>query len=412
MLVYVLNKYGKPLMPCKASKAKKLLKKKMAIVKQIEPFTLQLLYGSAGYKQEITIGVDIGSLYIGLSASTKIQELFSSEVVLRNDIVKNISTRKEARRNRRLRKTRYRKPKYQNRTKNKGLVAPSIKNKIQMHVKVIRNTYKILPICKMIIEIAPFDIQKVQAQESESIRYQDGYSMEFGNLRQFVLWRDNHECQFCHGKTGDKILNVHHIESRKIGGNSIDNLITLCKTCHNNYHNGKIKLKIKRENKYRDATAVNYIQKNVCDELTKLGYVYSITYGYITKYNRLKMKLPKHHYIDAFCIAKNLNAHKLNYYYLQKQVRKTNRQIHKFKILKGNNKRINQAPKYVFGFQLYDKVKYKNRYYYVFARRKTGGFDIRDLNNNKINNGWVSYKYLSLVETRKSMLVQKEWRLD
>ena len=38
------------------------------------------------------------------------------------------------------------------------------------------------------------------------------------------------------------VLNVHHLESRKTGGNSPDNLITLCKTCHNMYHQGLISL--------------------------------------------------------------------------------------------------------------------------------------------------------------------------
>ena len=48
MLVYVLNKQGKPLMPCKPRKARILLRDdKAKVVKKI-PFTIQLLYGSSG----------------------------------------------------------------------------------------------------------------------------------------------------------------------------------------------------------------------------------------------------------------------------------------------------------------------------------------------------------------------------
>ena len=48
-------------MPCKPSKARKLLKTNKAKVIQRKPFTIQLLYGSSGYKQEISLGVDTGS---------------------------------------------------------------------------------------------------------------------------------------------------------------------------------------------------------------------------------------------------------------------------------------------------------------------------------------------------------------
>ena len=78
MLVYVLNKHGKPLMPCKPQRARKLLKAWKAKVVKLEPFTIQLIYGSSGYTQDITLGVDAGSKHIGLSASTETKELFSS----------------------------------------------------------------------------------------------------------------------------------------------------------------------------------------------------------------------------------------------------------------------------------------------------------------------------------------------
>lgn len=56
--------------------------------------------------------------------------------------------------------------------------------------------------------------------------------------------RDEHKCQHCKGKSKDPVLNVHHIESRKTGGDSPSNLITLCKTCHKEFHKGNIKLKV------------------------------------------------------------------------------------------------------------------------------------------------------------------------
>ena len=165
MLVYVLNRNEKTLMPCKAVKARILLKQGKAKIIRKEPFTIQLLYGSSGYKQDVTLGVDAGVKHIGLSASTKKKELYSADVELRTDIVSLISTRRELRHSRRNRKTRYRKARFNNRKKVQGWLAPSIQNKINAHVSVIKKIHQILPVTAIIIETASFDIQKIKNPE-------------------------------------------------------------------------------------------------------------------------------------------------------------------------------------------------------------------------------------------------------
>ena len=176
MLVYVLNKNGKPLMPCKPQKARKLLKNGKAKVIKREPFTIQLLYGSSGYRQHITLGVDAGSKHIGLSATTSKKELFAGEVKLRTDIVDLLSTRRQFRRSRRNRKTRYRESRFLNRvhSKNKGWLAPSIENKIQCHLSIVAKLHKILPIYKVVTETASFDIQKIKNPNIQGKEYQEG----------------------------------------------------------------------------------------------------------------------------------------------------------------------------------------------------------------------------------------------
>ena len=210
MVVYVINKHGKPLMPCKPRKARILLKQGKAKVINREPFTIQLLYGSSGYKQLISLGVDAGSKTIGLSATTDKEILFEAEVELRNDIVELLATRRQHRRNRRHRKTRYRKPRFRNRNKPKGWLAPSIQNKIESHLKAVRMAHKILPITHTIIEVASFDIQKIKNPDISGKEYQEGDQLGFWNTREYVLWRDKHQCQ---GRKGckNKVLNVHHI---------------------------------------------------------------------------------------------------------------------------------------------------------------------------------------------------------
>ncbi len=162
MLVYVLNRHGHPLMPCSPRKARLLLKEGKARVLQRTPFTIQLLYGSSGYKQSVSLGVDAGTKHIGLSATTEKKVLFEAEVMLRTDIQELLSTRREFRRSRRNRKTRYRKLRLLNRKRPKDWLAPSIQNKVDTHAKLVEQVKKILPITDVTVEVAQFDIQKIK----------------------------------------------------------------------------------------------------------------------------------------------------------------------------------------------------------------------------------------------------------
>lgn len=103
-MVYVQDINGKPMMPTtRYGKVRRLLKDKKAIVVNLCPFTIKLMYVTSDYKQEIVLGVDAGTKHVGLSATTKSKELYSSEVILRNDIVDLLSTRRELRKTRRNR---------------------------------------------------------------------------------------------------------------------------------------------------------------------------------------------------------------------------------------------------------------------------------------------------------------------
>ena len=227
-------------------------------------------------------------------------------------------------------------------------------------------------------------------------------------MREYVLFRDNHTCQCCKGKSKDKILNVHHIESRKTGGNAPNNLITLCETCHKGYHNGTVELPktIKRGMSFKDAAFMGIMRWSFYNRLKEIYPNVVMTYGYITKDTRIKNNLPKDHYIDARCISGNPNAEPLGYYFYQKKVRCHNRQIHKANILKGGKKKLNQASYLVKGFRLFDKVEFEGQVCFIFGRRNSGYFDIRKLNGEVISRS-VSWKKLKILETRKSLLMER-----
>lgn len=407
MLVYVLNKNGDPLMPCKPRKARILLRDGKAKVVKKVPFTIQLLYGSSGYTQDVSLGVDAGSKHIGISATTDEEVLFEADVELRNDIVDNLSTRREARRTRRNRKTRYRKPRFNNRKKSKksGWLAPSIRQKIETHLSIVDMVNRILPITKIIVETASFDIQKIKNPDIFGKEYQEGVQLDFWNVREYVLHMDNHICQCCKGKSGDKILNVHHIESRKIGGNSPNNLITLCETCHTGYHKGDIKLpnSIKRQQSFKDAAFMSIMRWSFYEKLKELYKNVSMTFGYITKNTRIENNLPKDHYIDARCISGNPSAKSSGTVYRFKKIRRHNRKIFKDKILRGNSKKRNQCGYEVFGFRRYDLVKFENKLYYINSLRTSGCFQIKDL-IDKTFEKHISRKKLQFVQMRSGFI--------
>ncbi len=409
-MVYVLDKYGHPLMPTERyGKVRRLLKGSNAKVIKRCPFTIQLMYESTTHTQDVSLGVDAGSKHIGISATTETKELYAADVVLRTDIVELISTRREARRTRRNRKTRYRKPRFNNRTRPDGWLAPSIRTKVDTHLKVVEDVCKVLPITKIIVETASFDIQKIKNPDISGTDYQHGELLNFWNIREYVFFRDNHTCQCCKGKSGDKILNVHHKVSRKISGNKPEDLVTLCETCHTGYHKGTVKLPdtIKKGTSFRDAAFMGIMRWTFYNKLKEIYPNVSLTYGYITKNTRIENHLPKEHYVDARCISGNPMVEPIGYFFYQKKVRCHNRQIHKFKINKGGTRKRNQMPYIVKGFRLFDKVKYDGKEYFIFGRRTSGFFDIRDLQGNKVNKGSISCKKIKYLYTLNNYLTER-----
>ena len=413
-MVYVINKQGQALMPTERfGKVRRLLKNSLAHVVCRIPFTIQLDYDTTDYTQPVSLGIDAGSKHIGISATTSEKEMYAADVELRNDIVDKLSTRRELRRTRRSR-LRYRKARFNNRasSKRKGWLAPSVENKIQTHLTVVEKIHKFLPITNIVVETASFDIQKINNPSISGVEYQQGEQLDFFNVREYVLFRDNHTCQHCKGKSKDKVLNVHHIESRKTGGDSPKNLITLCETCHKAYHRGEFELNVKRGKSFRDAVFMGIMRWSFYNRLKNIYPNVSMTFGYITKNTLITNNLPKEHYVDARCISGNPTAKPLGYYFYQKKVRCQNRQIHKANFLKGGRKKLNQAPFLVKGFRLFDLVEYQKDLYYIFGRRDSGFFDIRKLDGTKVNKGSINCKYLRLIDKRKSILTEKRTQVN
>jgi hypothetical protein len=401
MQVYVLNHKERPLMPCSPRRARVLLKEGKARVVKQAPFTIAWTVPTRSYVQPVTLGADSGYSHVGISAVTDKKEVYAADVTLRNDMVKLNSERRQYRRGRRQRHTWYRKPRFDNRRKPEGWLAPSIQNKLDAQVKIIKKVGDILPISKVIVEVAAFDIQKIKNPDIEGVGYQNGVQKGFWNVREYVLHRDDHTCQHCKGKSKDPVLTVHHIKTRQTGGDRPNNLVTVCDTCHGKISRGEIVPEVKPSNGFRAETFMTMVRWKLIEYLREVGYQVSHTYGYITKSKRVDLGLAKSHVNDAFVIADGPAQQRATVYDI-KQVRKCNR-----KLRKGDRSHIkNTAPRFVNGFQRYDKVRWNRTECFIFGRRSSGYFDLRKLDGTRIHKS-AGYKDLSLLESAQTLLTER-----
>ncbi|NSW83919.1 MAG: HNH endonuclease [Syntrophothermus sp.] len=365
-MVYVLSKDREPLMPTKRyGKVRRLLKNNKAKVIRRKPFTIQLLYETTTYTQPITLGIDSGYNYIGFSAVTEKEELISGEVTLLQDISERLKERAMYRRQRRNR-LRYRKPRFDNRRKPEGWLPPSIQHKYDSHVRFTNLISSILPITKVVIEVASFDIQKTKNPDIEGVGYQNGEQKGFYNLREYILYRDNYACQLC-GK-GNLPLEVHHIGYWKQDRTDRpSNLITLCINCHtpeNHLRSGKLWGWQPKLQPFKEATFMSIVRWKL---VNTLGCKY--TYGYVTKAKRKALMLEKTHYNDAFIIAGGSNQKRVEPIYFE-QVRRNNRSLEKFYDAKYIDTRTGKP---ATGQELFNGRRVRNKNYNTENLRKYRG---------------------------------------
>ena len=402
MQVYVLNHKGKPLMPCSPRTARLLLKENKAEVVRRTPFTIRWMVPTRSYTQPVTLGVDSGYTHVGLSAVSEKRELYAADVALRTDLVKLNSERRMYRRSRRNRKTWYRQPRFLNRKKPAGWLAPSLRHKLDSHLKLIGKVKEILPVTRTVIEVAAFDIQKIKNPGIAGAGYQNGKQQGFWNVREYVLYRDGHTCQHCKGKSKDPVLEVHHIESRQTGGDRPDNLITLCRTCHDQVSLGKLVLKARPSKGFKAETFMSMVRWKLVEALRETGDTVNHTYGYLTKSGRIALGLEKSHVNDAFVISVGTDQERLSSFLAVRQVRKCNR-----KLFKGKRSHIrNTAPRFVHGFQRFDKVIWQGTEAFIFGRRSTEYFDLRKLDGTKVCAS-AKVRDIKLLERATTLLTER-----
>jgi hypothetical protein len=408
-LVYVLSSEGKPLMPCCCVIARLLLKDRKAKVVRRIPFTIKLcVQAKQNYVQPLTLGVDTGSSVIGSAVSDEQGKiLYLSEVMVRNDIATTMKKRAANRRNRRNRKTRYRRARWLNRRNSikTGRFSPTMRSKIDSHLREIRFVQSLLPITSSVLETGTFDPHALKNREvlQKKWLYQRGVNYGYANTKAYVLARDGYTCQHCQGKSKDRRLEVHHILFRSQGGSDEEaNLITLCKTCHEGLHTGTVTLQ--KSGKKKGALAHATQMNSIRIQLLKRIEGAEETWGFATKEHRRLSGLPKEHIFDAAMIATRGNTPTFS----------TTRILAKrcipagdYQQTKGVRSEQRIITRKIGGFRKFDKVCYQGQEYFIKGRMSTGYAVLMDISGKKID-----LKPIPKFEKMKRVSARSSWMIS
>ena len=288
--IYVVDSNGTPLMPTsRLGMVRRWLKTGQAKWFGNSRNTIQFVRPVTTNTQELTLGVDAG-FHLGLSVVGNNREYYVSES-LRKSEKDRITSRRELRRTRRNR-LRYRKARFNNRRRKDGWLAPSIQHRLDFTIKEIKRLYKFLPITNLVVEVTPFDNQKLLNPDIQGWQYQKGKMYGFKTIKDYLLARDNYRDALDGKQYPASQLRVHHLVQRKdSGSNQPDNLDLLSDINHNQAnHNNGILAKL-RENRqktldYRGA----YFMSILATRLSNYFEHYTTTQGYLTANLRQKLR--------------------------------------------------------------------------------------------------------------------------
>lgn len=409
-VVFVLSPGRMPLMPCAPAIARLLLKEGKAKVVRRTPFTIKLdALPESVYTQSLTLGVDTGSSVIGSAVADEHGKIrYLSEVEIRNDIARTMKGRATLRRNRRKRKTRYRPARWLNRKNSikTGRFSPTMRSKIEAHLREIRFVRSLLPISSMVLETGTFDPHALKnpAVLQHKWLYQKGINYGYANTRAYVLTRDGYTCQHCKGKSKDPRLEVHHLVLRSAQGSDEEtNLLTLCKTCHDALHAGTITLKRtgKKKGTWLHATQMNSIRL----QLLKQGEAEE-TWGFVTKAHRQLWNLPKEHVFDAEVIATRG----------QQPIFQTTTLLVKrcvpdgdYQQTKGERGEQRIPTGKIGGFRKFDKVRYLGQDYFIKGRMATGYAILMDIRGNTVALKPIpKFEKMERVSARSSWIISQK----
>ena len=316
MSVFVLDKNKKPLMPCSEKRARLLLERGRAVVVRMQPFTIRLKDRTGGVAQPVRVKLDPGSKTTGVALVREAPDgqhvLWLAEIQHRGHAIHEAMDRRRAFRRRRRGNLRYRKARFDNRTRPKGWLPPSLQHRVDTTLSWVDRLQRFVPVQAGSMELARFDTQKLVNPEIRGVEYQQGTLAGY-EAKEYLLEKWARTCAYCGAQ--DVPLEVEHIHPRSKGGSDrVSNLTLACRPCNQAKGNRDVREFVKDEARlarilkhakapFRDAAAVNATRWALHRELHKVGLPVEVGTGGRTKFNRSRFGIPKTHALDAACVG-------------------------------------------------------------------------------------------------------------
>lgn len=315
--VFVIDANRKPLNPVHPGYARLLLTRKKAAVFRRYPFTI-ILKDEPEQREShpLRLKIDPGSQTTGLALVNDAtgQVIFVVELSHRGDAIKKaLDQRRAVRRGRRQRKTRYRKPRFKNRGRSKGWMAPSLESRVANVLTWVKRLIRNCPVEAMSLELVKFDLQQIENPEIRGVQYQQGTLFGY-EIRQYLLERWDRACSYCGIKQVP--LQVEHIQAKANGGTDrVSNLTLSCDSCNKAKGTRDIRVFLaekpdllagilaQAKAPLKDVAAVNTTRGALYERLKQEGLPIECGSGGLTKFNRTQRNLPKAHWIDAACVG-------------------------------------------------------------------------------------------------------------
>jgi 5-methylcytosine-specific restriction endonuclease McrA len=318
--VFVLDRFGRPVMPCTEKRARLLLERGRARVHRVLPFVIRLVDRAADCcrYQPLRLKLDPGSKTTGMAL---VREFNGGIAVLNlfdlmhrgRQISEALTSRRNLRRARRGRKTRYRAPRFLNRRKPDGWLAPSLQHRIDTIMAWVQRIVRWAPVTALSTELVRFDMQAMENPEISGVEYQQGTLAGY-ELREYLLEKWGRKCMYCDKENVP--LQVEHITARAHGGtNRPSNLGTACQACNHKKAARDIREFLKKDparlarilawvkRPLKDAAAVNATRWALLNRLKGTELAVEVSSGGRTKYNRCRLNVPKTHALDAACVG-------------------------------------------------------------------------------------------------------------
>lgn len=328
MQCFVFGKSGKALMPCHPARARQLLREGRAVVHRRVPFVIRLKDRKDGGVQPVRVKLDPGSKTTGIALvrdeeridrkTGEIQRvahvLWTGELAHRGGAIREaLAQRRAFRRRRRTANLRHRAPRFENRTRPEGWLAPSLRHRVDSTTAWVARLRRWTPVSGISMELVRFDMQAMQNPEISGTQYQQGTLTGY-EVREYLLEKWRRKCAYCDAEHVP--LEIEHIVPRSKGGSDrVSNLALACRPC--NQEKGNMPAQVFLEDQperlrrilaqakapLKDAAAVNTTRWALFGVLKATGLPVEAATGGRTKWNRSRLGVPKTHALDAACVG-------------------------------------------------------------------------------------------------------------